>query len=327
MKARTQPKSNPMKTTVKIFLLCFLSINVVIAQEKIQFEAPMVYPEGVAYNPKTNLYYVSSVTTGTIGTVNATGEYNVLHKDSTMKSTFGMKVDLKRNRLWVCVADPKFSKFRDPSTFKKMSKIIALDLTSGKKVATVDLAPLYNGNHFANDLTLDDKGNVYITDSFSPVIYKIDSKDQVSVLVEHELFKTKDIGLNGIAYHPKGYLLAVNNGAGAILKVDLKNPKNVTKVKIDQFFPGADGLLVDKQNNLILIQNKGVNKAFMISSGDDWKTAMVKGSTPLDARFHNPTTATFARDQVYILNAKLNELSDSTKNPSKEFSIQLAKFE
>lgn len=317
-----------MKTIFTLFISgCFCVSHLFAQEKKIEFEAPLVYPEGVAFNPKTNTYYVSSVTTGTIGAVDAAGKYTVLHKDSTLKSTFGMKVDIKRNRLWVCAGDPNYSKFKHPSTFKKMAKVIALDLATGKRLATIDLAAVYGGNHFANDLTLDDKGNVYITDSFSPVIYKIDTKDQASVFTEHDLFKTKDIGLNGIAYHPRGYLIAVNNGAGAILKIDLKNPKNVTKVKIDQFFPGADGLLVDKQNNLILVQNKGVNKAFLISSTDDWKTATVKGNTNLNDRFQNPTTATLAGEEVFVLNSKMNELADSTKNPSKKYSIQLAKFE
>jgi sugar lactone lactonase YvrE len=318
-----------MKNIITLFIIIYFSalIGVIAQEKKIEFEAPLVYPEGVAFNPKTNTYYVSSVTTGNIGAVDATGKYTIFHKDSTLKSTFGMKVDVKRNRLWVCAGDPNYSKFKHPSTFKKMAKVIALDLATGKRLATIDLGVLYGGNHFANDLTLDDKGNVYITDSFSPIIYKIDTKDQASVFAENDLFKTKDIGLNGIAYHPRGYLIAVNNGAGAILKIDLKNPKNVTKVKINQFFPGADGLLIDKLNNLILIQNKGVNKAFMISSNDEWKTATVKGHTTLEERFQNPTTATLSGDDVFVLNSKMNELSDSTKNPSKKYSIQLARFD
>jgi DNA-binding beta-propeller fold protein YncE len=189
-----------MKNIIRLSMIIAMATHTVMAQsKKIEFEAPLVYPEGVAFNAKTNTYYVSSLTTGTIGTVDANGKYTVFHQDSTLKSSFGMKIDPKRNRLWVCTADPNYSKFKHPSTFKKASKIIALDLASGKRLATIDLEPLYKGNHFANDLTLDDKGNVYVTDSFSPVIYKIDLKDKATVFAESDLFTTKDIGLNGIA--------------------------------------------------------------------------------------------------------------------------------
>lgn len=312
-----------MKTIYTLIAL-FTSVSL-FAQDKIEFEAGFVYPEGVAYNPKSKTFYISSVRTGQIGSVDAGGNYKVFFADSTLKSTFGMKVDSKRNRLWVCAGDPTYSKFSDSSTYKKMSKLISIDLASGKIAASIDLSSLYKGKHFPNDLALDDKGNIYITDSFSPVIYKVDVKGKASVFAENELFKSKDVGLNGIVWHPSGYLLTVNNSDGFIIKIDAKNPANVTRVKAKQFFPGADGLLLDKQSNLILIQGKGVNKVFTLSSKDQFASAEVISTTGGE-RFQNPTTAAFMNDQVYVLNAKLNELQDSTRNPSTKFSIQLAKF-
>jgi sugar lactone lactonase YvrE len=307
-------------------LLTILAIAManVTAQNKIEFTAPKIYPEGVAFDQKNSAFYVSSVTEGTIGKVDRTGKYEVFYRDSTMKSSFGMKVDPSRNRLWVCVADPNYSKYSDSSTFKKMSKVIAVDLNSRKKVATVDLSALVDGKHFANDLTLDNKGNVYVTDSYSPVIYKIDVNDKATVFARNDLFKSSAVGLNGIVFHPKGFLLAVNNGNGTILKVDLKNPNNAEQVKCDIFFPGADGLLLDRKNNLVLVQNKGVNRVFEIESPDDWKTAKVIKATKVEDRLQNPTTSTLVADSIYVLNSKMNELSDSTKNPSRKYSLQVA---
>jgi len=312
-------------------ILILLAIGCVatttIAQDKIEFEAPKIYPEGVTYHAGQNVFYVSSVTEGTIGKIDNAGKYQVFYRDSTMKSSFGMKVDAKRGRLWVCIADPNYSRFSDSATFKKMSRVIALDLNSGKKLASIDLAELVPGKHFANDLALDEKGNVYITDSYTPVIYRIDKNDKVSVFAKHDLFKSVAIGLNGIVVHPKGFLLTVNNGNGTILKVDLKNPADVQKVKTDVFFPGADGLLLNRENNLVLIQNKGVNRVFEIKSSDEWKTAKVIASTKVEDRFQNPTTSTMSGDKIYILNSKLNELADSTKTPSVKFSVQVAKLQ
>jgi sugar lactone lactonase YvrE len=311
-----------MKLVIPV--LMFISFTSYGQEPRIKFEAPKLYPEGIAYHEKKNIFYVSSVRTGEIGIVDESGKYETFYKDSTLRSSFGMKVDPQRNRLLVCIADPNYSKYSDSSTFRKMSRLMTIDLESGKRVSTIDLSKLYPGKHFANDLTLDNKGNIYITDSYSPVIYKVDKNDNPSILVEHELFRSKAVGLNGITFHPAGYLLVVNNGDGAILKVNLKTSE-VSKVRINQFFPGADGLLIDKSNNLILIQNKGVNKVFKIRSPDNFVTAAVV-ETSGSERFQNPTTATFAGGKIFVLNSKMNELQDSTKNPSDEFSIQEARL-
>jgi sugar lactone lactonase YvrE len=323
----TRPLKNKfMKNLIASMLMCLLSAAVTAQDKKIEFSAPKVYPEGIAYHPGKNVYYVSSVTTGTIGVVDAGGKYNVFHKDSTLKSSFGMKVDTKRNTLWVCTADPNYSQFSDSTTFKKISKIIGVDLTTAKRKSEIDLASLLPGKHFANDVTLDNKGNLYVTDSYAPVIYKVDAKNKATILAKNDLFRSCDVGLNGIVFHPQGFLIAVNNGAGSILKIDLKDPTKVSKVKVKQFFPGADGLILDSSNNLVLVQNKGVNKAFRLTSKDMWTSAEVIGSTDVEARFQQPTTATLVNTEVFILNSKMNELSDSTRNPSTSYSIQMAKF-
>jgi hypothetical protein len=119
----------------------------------------------------------------------------------------------------------------------------------------------------------------------------------------------------------KGYLLAVNDADGIILKITLKNP-SVTIVKIDLFFPDADGILL-QGNTPFLIQHKGINKVFEIESVDDWNTARLVAATALEDGFQNPSTLTTAGSRIYALNAKLNELSDSTLPRSKEFSLQL----
>lgn len=126
-----------------------------------------------------------------------------------------MKVDNKRNNLWVCTGVPNHSMYSDSSTYKKLARLIALDLTSGRKTDDIDLSKLYEGKHFANDLVLDDAGNIYITDSYLPVIYKVDAQGKASVFVQHEMFKGEDVGLNGIVWDAKGFLLVINNSTGA----------------------------------------------------------------------------------------------------------------
>ena len=293
--------------------------------ERIIFQAPVLYPEGVTYDAQKKMFFVSSVKTGTIGSVDEGGNYKELYKDASLKSSFGMKVDAKNNRLLVCIADPNYSMYSTPATFKKMARLIAVDLNTGAKKMDVNLA-LNPGKHFANDLTMDDKGNIYVTDSYSPNIYKVDPSGKASVFATSELFKSEDVGLNGILYHPQGYLLAAHSTNGTLYKIDMKNPMNVTTVKMKTFFPGADGMAWLASNMLVLIQNKGANKAFQISSSDNWATAEVKGATATEDRLQHPTTVTVQDGRVWVLNSKMNELADSSILPSREFSLQLAKF-
>lgn len=313
-------------TLMKKVLFSFLVLaNFAIAQTpRINFKAPLLYPEGVAYDPKSNLFYISSVITGTIGSVDEQGNYKEVYSNKDLKSSFGIKVDMQNNLLWVCIADPNFSKFADSVTHKKMSRVIAIDLTTKSKTKDIDLAALIPGKHFANDLTTDNKGNLYITDSFSPVIYKVDKQSKATIFAQSDLFKSDDLGLNGIAWHPDGYLLAAHNTNGVIFKIEIANPAKITRVIIPSFFPGADGFLINQKKNLILVQNKGVNKIFELSSTDQWTTAKIISATAAADRFANPTTATYKKDQLYILNSKMNELQDSTMGFSKEFSLQLA---
>jgi len=306
-----------------IFLLGLLAYLPAISQTKrITFKETNVYPEGVAYNSASKTFFISSVRTGTIGTLDMNGNYKRFYEDSTLKSTFGLKLDPAGKYLWICASDPNHSQYKSASTYRKMGKLIAIDIQSGKKIKEIDLAALYPGDHFINDMAIDEKGNLYLTDSYSPVIYKVDADGKAGVFTTNNLFKTTDVGLNGIVYHKNGYLLVDVNSEGKLYKVDLKVPSKVTPVKISNFFPGADGMLWDDKGNLAVIQNKGVDKIFLLSSTDNWATATLRAATATEDRFQYPSTGVLAEGKIYVVNAKLNELSDPTKRPAKEFSLQ-----
>ncbi|RYY08903.1 MAG: gluconolaconase, partial [Chitinophagaceae bacterium] len=172
-----------------IVMAMSFALSVHAQTPRITFKAPLLYPEGIVHDKNTDRFFVSSVTTGTIGTVGSDGTYKVFYEDSTLKSSFGMKTDGKK--LWVCTGDPTYSKFGGPSTRKKLIRLIGLDM-AGKKTDDIDCSALLNGNHFLNDLALDDNGNKYLTDSYSPVVYKIDNNGKAEIFVQDSLLKGKD---------------------------------------------------------------------------------------------------------------------------------------
>ncbi|WP_316795369.1 gluconolaconase [Pedobacter agri] len=315
-------------TYITLSIVCIATIAAAVPEPspRIEFDALESYPEGIAFDPAANVYYVSSARLGNIGKVNAQGNYSILHGDTTLKSTYGLKIHPDGKILYACVSDANYSKYTSPSTRMKMARLIAIDISSGKKISDVDLSGLLPGKHFANDIAFDSQKNSYVTDSYAGAIYKITPGGIASVFAKDENFKTEGVGLNGIVYHPDGYLIVDNSAKGQLFKVMLNNPKVVSKIAIDQYFLGADGLLLNDKNNLTMVVNGGSDKIYKLTSGDNWATAKVSASTTSTDRFTYPSTATMNGKDIWIMNAQFNQLLDSNSVPVKKFAIQKAIF-
>lgn len=316
---------------MKKLIVCVLMVGCAAAipdqpTARIEFNAPESYPEGIAYDSISNVYFVSSARLGSIGKVTPGGVYSSLLNDPSFKSSYGVKVHPDGKRLFVCISDANYSKFTSPDTRKKMARLVGINMVTGKITNDIDLSKLVPGNHFANDLTFDSQQNAYVTDSFSNVIYKVTPGGQASVFADSPMFKTEGVGLNGIVFHPSGYLLTVSSGTGVVYKIDLKNPKSISKVATEQFFMNGDGLLLTGNNKLVLVQNGGSDKIYELTSEDNFVSAKMSASTLVADRFTYPSTATMANDKVWIMNAKFSELTDSTNVPSKRFEIQHARL-
>jgi len=307
-----------------IFLTFLCGCITIKPSNRIEFTAPDLYPEGIAYDSLRNVYYVSSARLGSISKVTPEGNYSVLHSDSSLKSTYGMKVHPDGKRLFVCVGDANYSKFTSADTRQKMIRLISIDLSTGKRLSDLDLSGLLPGKHFGNDLTFDDKGNIYLTDSFAHAIYRVTADGKASVFCRSSKFKTEGIGLNGIVYHAAGFLLVDNSNTGQVYKVDIANPDIIQRVEIDQFFLGADGLILTAADKLTLVANGGNDKIYQLQSDDNWKSARLSATTLIADRFTYPATVTRNGNDLWVVNAKFNELVDSNAIPPKIFAIQQA---
>jgi len=295
------------------------------APDVISFKVPALYPEGVDYDAKGKRFFVSSLHEGTVGQVMDDGTYKPFIKDSHMVSAIGLRVDPARNRLLVCNSDPGVSVHTNKATQGKLAGLGIFDLTSGKLIKYIDLAALSKGGgHFCNDIAVDDAGNIYATDSFSPIVYKIDTDNKASILLEDKHFEGKGFNLNGLVYKD-GYLIVAKSSDGALFKVLVDKPKSFKEVKIDKKLVGADGLLWGKDGSLIVITHPDTTTIFKLSSSDNWNSAKVEHS--VEGGDGYVTTGTLRDGKVYALESHLNVLfNPKAPKQSEEFVIRAFKL-
>jgi hypothetical protein len=280
------------------------------SEDAITVQKPALYPETVEYNHKHDRFVVGSFREGAIYEVDGNGVVTLFVEDHRLCSVLGLAVDDQRGRLWAVSSDMGASIHPSAAGPRKAADVGVYDLSTGAPITYVDVSGVFSGPHLLNGIAIDRDGNAYVTDSFSPVIYKVDASGVASVFIRSDQFAGDGINLNGLVVHPDGYLLVVKKSNGALFKVPLANPSAFSQVKIGQSFVGGDGVLLIGKKDLVIVANKtpsvASNAAFALSSDDGWDTAKVGQVEPLGDVY--PTTAVMRNGQIYVLYTKLNEL-------------------
>ena len=156
---------------------------------------------------------------------------------------------------------------------------------------------------FADDVAVDAEGNAYVTDCKGSKIWKVGADGKFLSTIKSPLFAPKEwyknlVGLNGIVYHPNGFLLVVHTFSGNLFKVDLTKGEEV--VKLVKVVGGpltfGDGLELLSPTQLVVAGNPS---ARLVQSADGWETASVV------AVFNGPkhrlaTAATVKDGKVYL---------------------------
>lgn len=286
-----------------------------------------LYPEGIDYDSKNEKFLFSSLYKGAIYAMNTKGEVSTFATSTKLVLPTGIYTDEVRNRLIVANADLGISQKSTAGSAGSVATVSIFNLTSGELIKEIDLKNFTpNTGSCPNDIAVDTNGNIYITDSFSPIIYKLDKNYAASVFATNILFQPKpnEFGLNGIVFHPDGYLLVVKTDTSTLLKISLSNPATITEVT-ETTFSAPDGIELDKNNNLVIVENGlGLGKTYTFSSTNNW-TSAVKISETNIGKEDFPTTASLASDgNVYVISSKLGKLLSGDKSQS-TYKIQRIK--
>ncbi|BEM37633.1 SMP-30/gluconolactonase/LRE family protein [Serratia marcescens] len=301
------------------------------------------YPEGVAWNARAGAFLVSSLRGGQLGLVYPDGRYRRFSTGKGLITTSGMLVDTERNRVLVCNEDVGVSLHSSPGTRNRVAQVLEFRLDTGALQQVYDLSSLSRGPTLANDLALDAQGNIYVTDSFQPQVYKIDrATGQVSILVRSSLLLPAETPaaaqgtqpyLNGIVYHPDGYLIAADYTRGLLWKVTLENAPAVSEIRLPRRLKGPDGLRLKNANELVIVQSYPGRTGGMsgdvslLSSTDGWASAHIV-AVAAPPGLDGPTGAALRDGEVWVVNSRYPKLfADVAQAESvKRFSIVKVAF-
>ena len=285
----------------KSILKVFEENNAPVSHSSLGFslEETGLVTEGLAYDPETETFYVSSIHKRKIISVNRKGEaHDFSGANDGLWSVQGMKVDAKRHLLWVCTtAFPQMMNFAEVD--KNHTGVFKYDLKTGKLLKKYLLQDNTKGHAFG-DLALHPSGDVYVTDSVTPAIYVISrQKDLLELHTGPEPFSSPQ----GLDFSADGKKMFIADYGRGIFVFDMKN-KAFKKLEYPETVSmlGIDGLYFYR-GNIITIQN-GIRPHRVVRWILNKAMDRVERSEVIEAnnpQFDEPTLGVIVKDDFYYI--------------------------
>lgn len=225
-----------------------LNETVVNSEMFVELSDKDLHPESLLYLKKLKTWLANSIRNRKIVSFNAkSGKCTDWFTDENLYSVFAMKADKEEKFLWITTsAIPEMKGYN--SNLEGKSEILKIDIKSKKIIKRFPV----QGNHVFGDLIINDKGEVFLSDSGETLIYQI-KNDELSIWVD---LKKEAFNLQGITFGKTQNEIFVADYLKGILKIDIQNTSNRNWLKLPEGFSqkGIDGLLHYK-NSLITLQN------------------------------------------------------------------------
>ncbi|KAJ7973059.1 Calcium-dependent phosphotriesterase superfamily protein [Quillaja saponaria] len=217
-----------------------------------------------------------------------------LVKDADLagNSSLGIVIDRPTNRLLVAYADVIGNRY---------GAVAAYDLSTWKRLFLTQLSGPSDEKALTDDVAVDAEGNAYVTDAKGSKIWKVGADGKLLSIIRSPLFTPKEwyktlVALNGIVYHPDGFLIVVHTFSGNLFKIDVaKEEVKLIKIAGGPLFFG-DGLELLSPTKLVVAGNPSGR---LVESSDGWETAsLVK--TFSGPKHRLATAATVKDGKVYL---------------------------
>src|SRR6202007_1708439 len=289
--------------------------------ESIPIPGTKAFPESITSTSDGTLYVGRLGDGGIVRVKPRTRESTIFVQPgaSGSRSILGVFADEASNTLWACSND--LSALGAPATGSDIgSALKAFDLKTGNGKRSVSLP----GSHaFCNDITVDAKGSIYVTDSANPTILKLSvGATTFDVFAQDSAFSAPQsggAGLDGIAFGSDGNLYVTTYTAGELLRVEVKDGKagRVTKLSGSHRLQFPDALRALPNNSFLLIEGSGGLDRVVIR-GDAFAV------TPIHDGFVTPTSVARIGTTAWVSEGQLAFFFDPSKknlSPSLPFRI------
>ena len=256
-----------------------------------------VFPEGVAFQPSTGAFFVSSTTDGTIfrGQIGQGAAQPFLQPGQHERTTAtGMKVD-DRGRLFISGG--------------ASGRMFVYDAATG---GLIDSFKTTRTPTFINDVAVLPNGDAFFTDSQSPVLYRVFTNSSGKLTLDEWIdFSGTPIqygqgfNLNGIAATADGkYLITVQSNTGKLFRIDAASAE-IAEINLgSQALTNGDGILLDGRTLYVVRNQNGL--IVKVQLAEDYLSGTVSSSTTNPALAY-PTTIAKAGDQLLVVNSQFDK--------------------
>jgi sugar lactone lactonase YvrE len=209
------------------------------------------WPEGMDVDPRSGRVYVASVRHRTVAVIEANGSTRELwpRDRADLSAVLGVRIDTIRNALWVTTSpvrsSPDFSR-GDTSG----AALLRVRPSDGVIERRWTLPPI-SGDHALGDLAVGPRGDIFVTDSNDPVLYRLRPGADTLEAVRDARFRS----LQGLAPSPDGRFLFLADYSHGLLRVDLERG---SVIRLDDAprstSLGCDGIAWDR-GAIVAVQN------------------------------------------------------------------------
>lgn len=311
-----------LKNTIGLFL-ALIGFNTMLAQtnsqaEFIDLKGDSLFPEGIHTLPNGDLL-VGGFGDGSIQKIDSKNNVSYFSKsgENGMVIAVGMTLDTKANRLWVANFNFQTQSGKPGSNFK------VFDYNTGKLLKTIP--ENFIEGAFFNEVTLDSKGNAYVSDTFGPNIWKASfESNKPEIFVTNPILKNpspdQPFGLNGLTTTPDNkYLIAsVMNrtikGGGTLVRINLVT-KEVAPIKLNndnatKSFSGSDGMFFYNGQLLMVNVYSQAGAIFSAKFNKDYSQATLTIHDKFQSVYDRPTASAIRNGRLYTVNSQLNHIID-----------------
>lgn len=229
--------------------------------ESIPIPGMKAFPESITSTTEGTLYVGRLGDGGIVRIRPHTQENAVFVQPGALgsRSILGVFADEASNTLWACSND--LSALSAPATGSDtLSTLKAFDLSTGNGKRSVSLP----GTHaFCNDIAVDAKGSIYVTDSANPTILRLfPGATTFEIFAQDSAFsapQSGSAGLDGIAFGSDGNLYVTNYAAGGLFRVEVKagRAERITALSGDHQLRFPDALRKLGDNSFLLVEGAG----------------------------------------------------------------------